>query len=118
VAKHPLEATNQHDNGGKASARAVATAKHPSAKKWAAKHPPKNDQCNLDEADRRQTQKRGLSEESGGPPPDAHERGRSVDNKQSFQDDASREGATPQAPTSSDQHGQGFHPEDSPREGR
>jgi hypothetical protein len=38
-------------------------------------------------------------------------------NNQSFQDNAFKEGATPQAP-SSDQHNHGFHPEGSPGGGK
>jgi hypothetical protein len=36
------------------------------------------------------------------------------DNRQSFQDDALREEVAPKAPSSSDHHGQGFHPESTP----
>jgi len=114
VTKHPPEAiNNQLDDGGKASAR---------EKEWqsinyrrrAAKHPPKDnlhrsnsDSDEVDEIRRRQAQKQELPEESRRPPPGPGDTD-SISNQHGFQDDASNEGATPQAP-SSDQRGQDFH---------
>ena len=68
----------------------------------AAKHPPDDDQYNPDDADE-MSEGRRRSGDSLRRVDDHH--------RQSFQDDASREGATPQAPSSSDQQGLGFHPE-------
>ena len=59
----------------------------------------KRDPDDADEMKRKQAQKQNLSEESRWPPP------------AKFQDNTSRKKTTPQAPSSSDQHGLGFHPE-------
>jgi hypothetical protein len=83
TAKHPSEARSTNNNG-KASVRrelqpATAAAKHPPAmakypptKRWAAKHPPTDDQRDLDDVEktkRRQVQKWILFEKRIRPPP-------------------------------------------------
>jgi hypothetical protein len=82
-------------------------AKYPPTKRRAAKHPPTDNQRDLDDVEktkRRQVQKWILFEKRIQPPP-----------AKSFQDNASREGAMRKAPSLSDQNGLGFHLESSPK---
>ena len=118
MAKHPPEAiNNQLDHGGRASAR-EEERQSIRYRRRAAKYPPKDNlhRSNSDEVDeirRSQAQKQELSEESRRPPLGPGDTD-FIGNQLGFQDDASNEGATPQAPLSSDQRGQCFHLKSTP----
>jgi len=105
VAKHPPDPSKR---------QSIRQKRAPRRRRWpsihqnrAAKHPPEHDQCNLDEVDdASQGRRRSRDSIESQRPPAADDH-----RKPSFQNDASREGATPKTLSSSDQKGQGFRPE-------